>query len=70
MNIAGFNLYRVLYVNPPLEMWFQKLVVAANEAEARNLVPGQFRIELIEGDISMVISEDAVPKAILCEEKS
>lgn len=59
MNIAGLNLYRVLYLCPPVEIEFQKLVVAKDESEARFLVPGQFKVELIEGDISMVVTEAA-----------
>lgn len=63
MNIAGLNLYRVLYLSPPVEIEFQKLVVARDEREARFLVPGQFKVELIESDISMVVTEDATMNA-------
>lgn len=55
INIAGLNLYRVFYLCPPLQMHFQKLVVCKDADEARELVPGQYRVDLIEFDISMVV---------------
>lgn len=64
MVIAGFNLYRVFYVCPPHTKGFQRLVVAADEKEAKELVPGQFLVQLIEADISMVISKDAIPPGV------
>jgi hypothetical protein len=61
VNIAGFNLYRVCYLCQGLDNPFVKLVVAKDVGEARFLVPGQFLVELIESDISMVISDNACP---------
>ena len=61
MIVAGFNLYRVFYLIPPLETVFQRLVIAVDDVEARELVPGQFKIELVENDISLVISKKAIP---------
>ena len=59
MNIAGHNLYRVLFrIEGIKDQDFSKLVVAFSEKEAVAYIgDGAMKVTLVETDISMVIPD-------------